>query len=494
MAENTQVSAAFEAALNDYLASNWESVVADIAALVAVPGVEDLPAAAPGAPFGPEPARALDEALALAERLGFAPANLEGYVGYADLPAGEGAAADDTPAVAPDVAPGTGPAPRPQVGIIGHVDVVGAGPGWDFDPFALSRKEGYLVGRGVIDDKGPLVVAMHAARFAQAWGKAHPEDALPFDIRVIIGANEETGMADVEYYLAHEAQPDFLFTPDAEFPVGYGEKGIYHATLVSAPIADGGFEALEGGTAVNAVPGEAQAVVRGVGEVQASGKTAHASTPDEGESAIIKLISALLAEPYVAALTFEERSFLAMDAALTCAFDGSGAGVACEDEDFGPLTLVGGVIGLEPAPEAGEGAYRITQSIDIRYPTTITADELTEALSDAIACAGGSLRVGRVEEPYLTSANSPEVQALLRAYRHVTGDAEHDAFTMGGGTYARKFARAASFGVEMPWEELPAWAGSMHAANEAVSEAQLQTAFKVYAHALRNLGKVFAGE
>ncbi len=60
---------------------------------------------------------------------------------------------------------------------------------------------------------------------------------------------------------------------------------------------------------------------------------------------------------------------------------------------------------------------------------------------------------------------------------------------MGGGTYARKFSRAASFGAEMPWVPMPEWAGGMHGADEAAPIALLQTAFKVYAHAIMNMAK-----
>lgn len=462
----------FSEALDEYLACEWERMVADIASLVEVPSVEDMPAAAPGAPYGPGPRAALTAALALAARLGFEPHDMDGHVGYADAPA----------------ACAGGETPR-QLGIIGHVDVVPTGPGWTVEPFAVTRREGYLLGRGVADDKGPLVVAMHALRAVRLWGQLHPEDALPFDTRIIIGCNEETAMRDVDWYRAHLADPDFLFTPDAEFPVGYGEKGIYHAALLSASIAaaEGGLEELDGGSAMNAVPGEARAKVRGVGEVLATGKTAHASRPDEGESAILRLIARLLEEPSASALAPEERSFLNVVARLTCAFDGSGADIACGDEDFGPLTMVGGVIRFEPAEDAGEGAHRIFQSIDIRYPTSITASEITARIGAAAEAAGATLRVIRVEEPYLTSSDNPEIGALLDAYAEVTGDTERGGFTMGGGTYARKFSRAASFGPEMPWIEVPAWVGGMHGADEGVSEELLRTAFKIYATAIMNI-------
>ncbi|MBQ3386067.1 MAG: Sapep family Mn(2+)-dependent dipeptidase [Eggerthellaceae bacterium] len=475
MIADQHFSEEFDAHLKAYLEANWDAMMADLARLVEIPSVEDLPAAAPGAPFGPEPARALEAALALAERLGLDAHNMDGYVGYVDALCGrEGAK---------------------QLGIIGHVDVVGAGPGWTVEPFAVAEREGYLLGRGVMDDKGPLLMSLFALDAVRGFLAARGE-ALPFDVRIIFGANEETGMADVEYYRAHEADPDFLFTPDAEFPVGYGEKGIYHAELVSEPIfaREAGIRELAGGSAVNAVPGEACAEFAAAGAlagetIHAAGKTAHASKPHEGESAIISLIQTLLADPYVARLSATERTFLAMVKRVTGAFDGSGAGVACEDDDFGPLTLVGGVIRLEPAPEAGPDAHRIIQTIDIRYPRTITEAEITAALSKAATEGAATLRVLRVEEPYLTSTDLMEVGALMDAYSYVTGDTDHGPFTMGGGTYARKFSRAASFGAEMPWVPMPEWAGGMHGADEAAPIALLQTAFKVYAHAIMNMAK-----
>ena len=276
--------------IEGYLQENWEQVVADIDALVRIPSVEDLQAAAPGAPWGPAPAQALSAALSIADRMGFDSRECDGYIGYADL---EGESAK-------------------QVAVIGHVDVVPAGPGWNFPPYEVTRKDGYLVGRGVSDDKGPLVVALHAAAF---WRERlmRSGERLPYTLRIIFGANEETGMGDVPYYRRHFPDPAFLFTPDADFPVGYGEAGICHGRLVSAPIEGGCIRALAGGVANNAVPGEAFArlacpvdalpkAVDGVqvesdggsAVVRAYGISAHASEPESGDNAIDKLAAFLL--------------------------------------------------------------------------------------------------------------------------------------------------------------------------------------------------------
>ena len=64
----------------------------------------------------------------------------------------------------------------------------------------------------------------------------YKRQTLPYTLRILLGANGETGMKDVDYYLEHYPQPAFFFTPDAEFPVCYGEKGGYGGWLVSAPL------------------------------------------------------------------------------------------------------------------------------------------------------------------------------------------------------------------------------------------------------------------
>ena len=219
-------------AINSYFENHWEDVIADLDVLVRIASVEKLDEGTEKAPYGPGPRAALTAVLEIAECMGFETCDCEGRIGYADMP-GES---------------------ETQIGIIGHVDVVPAGPGWTFPPFEVSRKEGYLIGRGVADDKGPVVVALHALKF---WRDRLDTEGrrFPYTVRFLFGANEETNMKDVVYYREHYPDPAFLFTPDAEFPVCYGESGICSGTLSSAPIGGGSVVELEGGVAVNAVPG-----------------------------------------------------------------------------------------------------------------------------------------------------------------------------------------------------------------------------------------------
>ena len=444
--------------------AHWGEVLADLGALVEVESVEDLGAAREGAPFGPGPREALDRALAIAERCGLEAHDCDGFVGYADLPGGSEA----------------------QVGIIGHVDVVPAGPGWTVEPFAVTQRDGFLLGRGVIDDKGPLLVALHAVRF---WAErcAVRSERLPYTVRMIFGANEETNMKDVEHYRERFDDPAFLFTPDSQFPLGYGESGICSGTLVSAPVfgeaAGGDILEIGGGQAVNAVPGEAWAIVRdpdapgGTRRIEVRGVSAHAIDYAQGVNAIALLIGQLLDEGIG---TPDERQFLTLQKALLDDTSGARAEIATRDEHFGELSLVGGMVTLE------DGCIR--QTIDVRYPTKITAEKIERRLNKAAfeSAPGAYFEMEHDKEPFLMDPESPAVQALLDAYCAVTGE-DAKGMTSKGGTYARCFKTGVSFGVEKPWVSVPEWVGGMHGPDEGVSEVALKEAFSVYALALGNL-------
>ncbi len=475
-------------AAHGYVRRHWPEIVDDIARLVSIPSYEGEPDAAALAPFGPGPRAALSEALDIAGRLGFETQDLEGYAGTADLP-GES-----------DV----------QIGMIGHVDVVPAGPGWTLEPFGLAIKDGYLVGRGVVDDKAPTVIALHAMKCLQEIAAdadgSGGEDAvkLPYTVRLIFGVNEETGMSDVAYYRARCADPAFLFTPDADFPVCHGEKGVLHEFVPSAPIRDGRILELSGGTAINAVPGEAFARVRvdeqarerglagreglslswesdDVVRIEVTGKSAHASLPEDGVSALAILVDYLLDQGLCAE---DERMFLAFDQRILGCTDGSGLGLDTSDEALGALTAVGGMATLE------DGC--LMQTVDVRFPLSITSGEIAATFERLAGEIGATGEVMSVLEPFLVQADEPEVQALLRAYNEVTGQ-RAEPFTMGGATYAREFTKAASFGPVMPWVKQPEWAGGMHGADEAMSIDQLKTAFKAYVLALWYLQQLDLG-
>lgn len=457
------IDTALNEKIDRFIDAEWRNIVEDIATLVKIPSIEEMDKATPGAPYGPGPAKALEAGLALAERMGFTSHNADGHIGFADL---EGES-------------------ETQLGLIGHMDVVPEGEGWDFEPFAVTEKDGYLVGRGCIDDKGPSVIALYAIKFLteQYGGK------LPYTIRFIFGANEESGMRDTAYYAEHFEDPAFVITPDAEFPVCYGEKGGFDGRITSKPLPKDAFILdFTGGSATNAVPSSAKVLVRataadlqptdriqvaekdGHALLTAHGIGGHASKPEGTINAIGLLVDYLLEHDLC---TEDERAFLQFQHDLLSAPDGSGVGVKTSDEAFGPLTLIGGTVELTDDK-------RIIQMIDIRYPTSITHEDIIEKIGGRAKELDADFENTLLMVPFLIDPQSPIIQSLLEGYREVTGDTEREAFTIGGGTYAREFKAGSSFGPNMPWLEHPEWVGEEHSANEAASIEMLKEALKIY--------------
>lgn len=457
--------------IREFVNENWDQVKADIAELVAVESVEDLASAAPGKPFGDGSRAALDTTLAIAQRLGLATQDVEGYIGFAEVP-GEG---DEVLAT------------------IAHADVVPDGDGWTGDPRTLREREGYLIGRGVIDDKGPLVLTLWVAKYlkdkAEAEGKAPKRT-----FRALIGTNEETSMGDVPHYLEAYGQPWFLFTPDAEFPVCFGEKGVFHTHFTTGAIAGAPLLELEGGTVINAVPGRAHAVLaldpedlpaapgititaQGDGRtlVEATGKGGHASIP-EGTVNAIGLLARYLKDN---GLHNENQSvFLDFLISLTEKTDGSTMGIASHDDIFGSLTMVAGTI------HTADG--RFTQSLDIRYPTSITGAHIEAELFKEAELHGCIMEKPEIKEPFYVDPETPEVKIMIDTYNDHTG-ADAEPFTIGGGTYARLFERASSFGPEERTGKEPEWVGPMHGPDEGVSEQLLKDALAIYIDAAEQL-------
>lgn len=474
MAEN------LETGIDAYIDEVWDDVLDDIAALVAHPSVANTSPVEPGAPYGRDVRAALDCALGIAARLGYEVSDDEGYVGICDIP-GER---------------------EEQVATIAHVDVVPAGPGWDGDPWTMGRRDGWLVGRGVIDDKGPAVLGLYAGAYLLRHGVT-PR----YTVRALLGCDEEVGMTDVHHYLEGHPQPAFLFTPDAEFPVCNAEKGCFGATFLSAPVCDGRIVSWSGAEATNAIPGQSELVLAvdasrlpaprahadrisieagepGRARVFAQGIGGHASLPAGTLNAVGLLVGYLTeaAEADPELLAPEEQEFLGLLTLLHADTAGTAAGIATESDNFSPLTMNAGTIAVR-----ADG--RLEQTIDVRFPDTTSGEAIEAALAPLASAHGASMEVTRVKPSFLTSADSPAVQTLLSTYNEVTG-AVARPFSMGGGTYARNFERAVSFGPEVPGTVLPAWGGAMHGPNEVANEAQLREALKIYILAMLRLQQV----
>ncbi len=85
---------------------------------------------------------------------------------------------------------------------------------------------------------------------------------LPYTLRAIVGNNRKRP-AWATSFISNIQKPAFCFTPDAEFPLICGEKGVYHAQFTSPKDRQTARRLLsDGGTVPNAIPGLASALVR----------------------------------------------------------------------------------------------------------------------------------------------------------------------------------------------------------------------------------------
>ena len=127
--------------IDQWMEMHREELVRDICRLVRIPSISNPQEEIK--PFGKGCKKALEEMLKMGEEYGFHTHNYENYVGALWLDEGP---MEDT------------------IGFWNHLDVVPVGDNWTYDPFNPVVKDGYLIGRGAQDNKGPAVGMMYVMR------------------------------------------------------------------------------------------------------------------------------------------------------------------------------------------------------------------------------------------------------------------------------------------------------------------------------------------
>ena len=463
----------YKAQIDNWFSDKKDLLAESVSRLVRIDST--LGEARPGKPFGPGPAAALEEALALAAEWGLPGENLEGYVGVVDLNE------QDT-----------------ALHILGHLDVVDPGDGWTVTTaFQPKLVDGILYGRGTDDDKGPMVASLLAMRAVKEMGIP-----LKRNVRIIFGTDEETGFRDVNWYYANHLYAPYTISPDADFPIINIEKGHYQPTLravwekesVLPRVTD-----IQSGVRLNMVPpkafasvaglspAEIQPVIDGLGlepeisftvtetengaALSCSGMNAHGSTPEEGhnaQTALLTLLAALpLADcPSTAAVRALSRLFPHGD------FTGEGLGIAQRDDLSGALSIAFTMLTLN---ETGcEGRF------DSRTPLCGTDESIRLAAEKALGEAGFTVE-GEIDPPHHVDADSPFIQTLSRCYETFSGR-KSECIAIGGGTYVHHIPGGVAFGASMP-----GFVSNLHGPDERVNLEDLLTAAKIYTQVIIEL-------
>jgi succinyl-diaminopimelate desuccinylase len=459
--------------LQEIALSYREDVINAIQEAIRIKSVEESPL--PDKPFGEGPAEALKYFLELGKSMGFEVENFDNYAGHIDFGSG-----DET------------------IGILGHVDVVPEGEGWSHPPYAGEIADGKIYGRGVLDDKGPMIACLYAMKAIKESGLKTGKK-----IRMILGANEETGWGCMDHYFGKlkMPQPALSFTPDSTFPVTFAEKGIMQVVL-KKKYEDGEKIRVKGGNAFNSVSEKAfLEVSEESGKVIAdhvpafnkdknyavevekksesliissAGKSAHASRPDKGYNAVSALMKLISESGYRGGALEDIARFFSEKIQMET--DGKSMGIAFEDHDSGELTLNIGMISLE------NNILEI--SIDIRYPVTIEKEAVLQGLEKSASDFGMEMEIHGGKEPLYVPRDHFLVKTLMDVYKDVTGDSEAQPIAIGGGTYARAINNCVAFGSLLKDQE-----DNMHQKDEYLEIDKLDTWLKIYVEAIYKLSK-----
>jgi len=397
-----------------------------------------------GMPFGKGVNDALEHVLKLADQMGFRTANIDNMAGYAEYGEGE-----------------------EMIGILGHLDVVPEGDGWTYDPWGEVVGD-RIYGRGTLDDKGPVIGALYALDAVRTL--AGP---LKKRIRIIFGTDEETGSSDMKRYNQTEETPVMGFTPDADYPVIFSEKGIARIIL-EKEITDNSLISAKGGKAVNIVPDNAEIKYTGKSDeihtLDAKGTPAHGSTPHLGVNAVSEVFKNIEAASgdFKAFADFYNRY-------IRDETDGKSLEIAHKSDKFGSTTVNAGIL---------EGdTNKIKVVLDCRYPADEDFESKVKKVSEI--AAGYDIKCELISnvKPLYIPEDSTLVSTLQEVYREQTGQ-EIGPVVIGGGTYAKAVKNIVAFGPVFPDQE-----NVIHQKDEYISIEHLMKNVEIMAHAMYRLAK-----
>ncbi|HUI81617.1 MAG TPA: Sapep family Mn(2+)-dependent dipeptidase [Bryobacteraceae bacterium] len=408
-----------------------------------------------------------------------------------------------------------GPPGAPVLGLVVHGDIQPAGESeWTVPPFSCTRKDAYIYGRGVADDKGPLVqalLAMAALRDSR-WPLTHT-------IRLLVGSDEESTNLDIATYLKSHRAPDLSLVLDSAFPVVVGEKAWDRLDVTAAdPYRPRGTTGvpplweiiqLDAGIGASIVPPRATARLRRVPnlpvnpedirgicpismpqgyrceavqdgsdiKVTVTGRAAHAGVNIEGgRNALVALANIIRAKTVFSGA----RDLLEFASIAGKDLYGTGLGLTANDPLWGRYAV--NVATLKPAENGA-----LTLAINLRRPPPTTHQQIQAYLRKFVTDFNRehhtSLEFGGYfqDEPLSFDPNSKIVKRLVADYARATGQTEPPAIS-GGATYAKRLPHAIAFGMWFPGKPYPG-----HDVDERILVADLDRGVDVLLEALGDI-------
>lgn len=470
--------------IESWMQARCKDIIEDIRTIVNIPSVSEPDSQIQ--PFGQNCRDVLDAMLAAAKRHGMDTVNYEYFCGKVSF-----SAMNTSTELS-------------EIGIWTHLDVVPEGGGWNYPPFQMTEKEGFLIGRGVQDNKSCVIASLYAI-------KCISELSLNVNHRysLYVGCSEENTMDDAAYVTEHYQVPEMNLVADCGFPVCFGEMGSITVRYITKTPLPENILSICGGTVSNSIPDRAVICFRqgalkkdqiqvlektadilvsrcekGVLQIEVTGASAHIITPEQGKSAITMLARAL--ENAGIGKRMAWRKFL-----CAAGQDGYGTGIGINRRDDISGPLVGAVTRM----------YMVNRKLhmmaEYRYPVLNSDGTQSDGkeVERRLKALGRVYYLDFVIEKHSKAVYHPPedgiVKQLTASYHRYSGF-DNPPYTMSGGTYARKLPGAMGFGMALPDKKIlqPAddvMRGDYHQADESVCVEQILRGAAIFAACLAEL-------
>jgi succinyl-diaminopimelate desuccinylase len=449
---------------SEFLKVYHQEAINQLQKWIQIPSVHHEATITKGKPYGETVYQALQFIGKLAEKDGFQVDYCDGHV--------------------TEITFGTGP----QIAVYAHADVVPVAEGWRHQPFGGEIDQGRMYGRGTSDDKGPALASYYAIKMLKDKNLIKG-----FQVKLVIGGNEEKGSGCLKYYFDKLKKPYCVagFTPDGNFPLIYGEKGISNFEIFGH-VHFRGIHAIDAGIVANSVIDKATAVVDHLfsleralatvglpyeikvdgklAKITIHGKAAHGSLPELGKNAGTALLSFL-------AKVFPQEPLTTL-AKQYEDFEGKNLGINSEAPLLKKTTNNVGLIKYD--------GHQFSLVANYRFPENVVYADVSKRL-EKITPKPLQFRTLGESRLLIFDPNDVMIQTLLKAYQQETGDLLTPMVTIGGGTYAKEAKNTVAFGSKFPNKE-----DFIHENDEKIDLEDYTQSMTIYARAIYDLGQLHA--
>lgn len=421
----------YQEEIHNYVQTHKDEIINMLKELVKIPSIQSEQE--DGAPFGRACADVLEYVSSCWQKNGFN-TELHQNGGYLQSYYGDG---------------------EKSIGLFSHADVVSVSDDWVFtEPFNMIERDGFLIGRGVLDDKAAIVTSLYC-------GKMLKELNIPFNSKLVAftGANEETGMVDIKNYVNENTPPDFALVPDSGFPVYRGDKGILHfEAMANMPFKE--IENFSGGKDINITLGQAMAKING-NEITETGVSCHGALPEGSMNAGYLLAKKLCDENLLCREDMEQMKLIER---LLEKYYGEVFGIDREDMVFGKLTCSNGMIRTKNG--------RPALTFDVRYGLNADYENIKDKISKFFRQNNWTVRIISEKRPYIISEDNVYLQKCLKAYKKFCKTTVASTYINAGATYAGELPCAIEIGSILYGgrpDDMPEGHGNAHQPDEYIS-------------------------